>query len=312
MVPISSLISRAGAKQLREEIREQKANSRGDDLSKAILSHFDAIHSKDTPLDFEIEKLLIRDELKALENDKSNLHFDNNLITFSPSSASKCERELFYKAVNEVKDEQPFFPYQRRWTRNGTAVHSATQRDLLYAEKYLESPAFKVVRMEDGTPAWEKNIRNVKQFEHNGISFQIYGMMDGLLKFVDYSTIGFEFKTKSTTIGAVGSYKMKDAQDSHKQQCIAYSLLFGINEFLIVYESLAKDGWTKGAEAKPDMRAFYVKVTEEDKQQLLDKFARVAGMYYAQVRPQPDTSKCLFCPYKTTCNEHFRAEQGTA
>ncbi|ACV62721.1 hypothetical protein Dtox_1875 [Desulfofarcimen acetoxidans DSM 771] len=294
-----TLFNRAGARQLREEVVESHIDNK---LADAILEHFNEIHSMELPVDFEIERSLLKDELDSI-NRKSQFFFTNEMITFSPSSASKCERELLFKAISTTKDNNSFFPYQRRWMRNGTAVHAAVQKDLLYAEKYLDNPKFTVERTVEGKPAWERNIKKSKQFNHNGVSFLIYGMMDGILIHTPTATrLGFEFKTKSTTISAVGSYKLKGPQSSHIEQCVAYSLLFDIDEFLIVYESLAKDGWNKGEAAKPDMRAFHVTVTDNDREALLDKLAAVAQDFYLDQMPEGNFSKCIFCTYKESCD----------
>jgi PD-(D/E)XK nuclease superfamily len=286
-----------------EELRDKVVSQeRGEELTKAILNHFDRLHSLEEIFDKDIEEQILLEELENIRNSKE-LHFENGLVTFSPSSSSKCERELYFKATNATKDEIQLLPYQRRWVRNGSAVHAAVQKDLLYAETHLKEPAFTVEKMPDGSAAWEHNLKEVKQFEHNGVRFQIFGMMDGILRYVDNSRIGFEYKTKSTTISAVGNYKLRDIQESHKQQAIAYSLLFGIDEFLFIYESLAKDNWTKGEEARPDIRAFYFKPTEEMKNDLLDKFARVAVKVERGEIPNPERDKCLFCPYKEICDE---------
>jgi hypothetical protein len=299
-----SLVNRKGAADLRSKVVAYRGDERARTLERDILLHFDSIHSQDYRTDNEIERALIADELNDLDRNFDDLGFIKGLITFAPSSASKCERELAFKAYKVAKDETPTIPYQKRWTRNATAVHRATQRDLLYGEKILPYPKFKVRRGEDGRPCWERNIQTVKRFEHNGVEFQIFGMMDGQLIYTpDDSVIGFEFKTKSTTLAAIGEYKMKEASPDHRLQCVAYSLLFGLDEFLIVYESLAKDSWSKGKDAKPDMRAFHVRVTEDDRLWLLDKFARVAEQYYNGEIPRPDYSKCMFCPFKTRCEE---------
>lgn len=306
MVPTSSLINREGARKLKEQVIQEREGVRGREIVEAVIEHFNDIHRNDLPLDFDIERTILQDELQALKPDTS-LNFEKGLVTFTPSSASKCERELYYKAAHICRDELTLYPYQRRWTRNGTAVHGAVQKDLLYGEKYLVNPRFTVLRTKNGRPAWEKNLRHVKKFEIEGVRFQLFGMMDGVLLYTsDGSKIGFEFKTKSTTIASIGSFKMKDAQEGHKDQCITYSLLFGLDEFLIVYESLAKDNWTKGEEARPDIRAFYLEVTDEDRERLLYKFKDVAERFYAKKLPIPDSSKCIFCPYKNKCSEDLQ------
>jgi CRISPR/Cas system-associated exonuclease Cas4 (RecB family) len=280
--------------------RITRNSSRAKELENALKSQFNMYHLIEHYDDYEIEKLLLRQKEREVELIKKPFEVPEGYVKFSPSGADKCERELFYKIMKAEKDELQKYPYQKRWTRNSSAVHEAVQRDLLYMEKFLPNPAFTVERMEDGLPAWEQNIQRYKIFKHNGVEFILYGMMDGVLKYTkDGSRIGFEFKTKSTKADAVE--KLKKASTSHKLQCVAYSLLFDIDEYLITYESVAKDEWRIGAGAMDDIKPFYVKVTEEQKQQLLDKLARVTEMVQNGELPERDTSKCMFCPYKTIC-----------
>lgn len=297
-----SLYSREKAQTLRRRVLEG-GSERGQRLAGGLWNQFNELHSLDYFDRKDVEELLLAEKRHDIETMDFYKNLPKGVVTFSPSGAGKCPRELYYKAVKEVKDEIQKYPYQRRWTRNSTAVHGAVQRDLLYSEVVLPNPTFTVARMKaTGLPAWESNLKTVKTVEHKGVKFAIYGMMDGVLVYQpDGTRIGFEFKTKSTTIGTVGHYKMKDAGADHKTQCTAYSLLFGLDEFIITYESVAKDGWNKGEEAKPDLRTFYHKVTEEDRQELLDKWADVAKRVYEKNIPAPDKEKCIFCPYKTAC-----------
>lgn len=299
-----------------EEMREAtKTEARKNQLVKAFLNHLERFHSMSEIFDKDIELEVLQDEIDAINNPKE-VKFEKGVVTFSPSSASKCERELFYKAKRFDKDEVQMLPYQKRWVRNGSAIHAAIQKDLLLAQEHLIKPEFKVLRLPNGKPAWERNIKDVKQFNYDGVRFQLFGMTDGILEFKDGTRILFEFKTKSTSLGAIGDYKMKDAQDGHKQQALSYGLLFeeyGATETLFVYESLAKDGWMKGEEAKPDIRVFYYKPTQDEIDDLLEKFARVAASVYKNEIPEAefpksekefdDGFKCTFCPYKEQCEK---------
>ena len=114
------------------------------------------------------------------------------------------------------------------------------------------------------------------------------------------SKVSPQFKTKSTTIGAVGTYKLKGVSEEHRVQAIAYSILFGVDECIFTYESVAKDGWTKGEEAKIDLRTFYIKITEEDRKELLDRLSEIAKQYYNNEIPAKE-DKCFFCVYKNAC-----------
>lgn len=297
---MAQLFSREGAERLKKRVVDNDSE-RGQRLAGALYNQMNALHSVDFFPDYGIEKLLLEQGKHDLELIREYRKIPQDLIIFSPSGASACGRGLYFKANKEKKDEVLRYPYQRRWTRNSSAVHEAVQRDLLYCEKVLDNPVFTVNRLESGLPAWEQNIKTCKEFEHNGVKFAINGMCDGILEYKpDGSKVLFEFKTKSTTIGCVGTYKLKGVQDDHRTQAVAYSLLFGVDECIFMYESVAKDGWTKGSEAKVDFRTFYVKVTEEDRQQLLDKFSEIAKDYYAGNLPDKE-DKCFFCVYKEAC-----------
>lgn len=296
-------VSKGNAKKL-QKIAIGECSPRGHELAGALFHQFNEFHAKDVRQDNDIERLLLKQKELELELPDPYKAIPKGYTIFSPSSVSKCPRELFYKAVKQTKDEKAMYPYQRRWTRNGSAVHEYTQRDLLYMEKTLENPKFVVTRDENGLPNWESNMKKHVMIEHNGEKFALFGMMDGILEYTpDGSKVGFEFKTKSTTIAAVGTFKMKDAQEGHKQQTVAYSLLFGVDEFIIMYESVAKDNWTANAEARSDIRTFYNKVTAEDKRVLLDKLATVNKHIREGRLPEGDLSKCIFCPYKNTCTD---------
>lgn len=297
---MSQLFNRTGAERLKKRVIEQDSE-RGQRLAGALYNQMNDLHSVDFYPNYEIESLLLKQKEHDLDKMKNFERLPEGLISFSPSSASACGRGLVFKANKEEKDKVIRYPYQRRWTRNSSAVHEAVQRDLLYCEKVLKNPIFMVERLESGLPAWEQNIKTAKVIEHNGVKFVLNGMCDGILNYTpDNSKVLFEFKTKSTTIGTVGTYKLKGVQEEHRIQAVAYSILFGVDEVVFMYESVAKDGWTKGAEAKVDFRTFYVKITEEDRKNLLDRLSEIAKQYYNNEIPAKE-DKCFFCVYKNAC-----------
>lgn len=298
---MSKLYNRTGAERLKKRVIEQDSE-RGQRLAGALYNQMNELHTLDFYPDYEIESLLLKQKEHDLKKIKAFEKLPEGIVSFSPSSASTCARGLVFKANKEEKDELIRYPYQRRWTRNSSAVHEAVQRDLLYCEKLLKNPIFTVERLESGLPAWEQNIKIAKLIEHNGVQFILNGMCDGILNYTpDNSRVLFEFKTKSTTIGAVGTYKLKGVQEEHRIQAVAYSILFGVNEVVFMYESVAKDGWTKGVEAKVDFRTFYVKITEEDRQNLLNRLSKIASAYYKKHIPEKEPEKCFFCVYKEAC-----------
>lgn len=254
------------------------------------------------PDSVEIETLLLKQKEHDIEQIKTRKQYPQ-LPKFSPSGAGKCDYELYKQIHGEPIPQLDLQPYHKRWTRNASAIHEITQRDLLYMEKVLDNPRFTVKRLDSGLPAWERNIHRYKEVTYKGQTFIISGMCDGLLTdTVTGDTVIFEYKTKSTTIAAVGDYKMKDIMDSHKLQGICYSILFMGDPFedrddqeVFLYESLAKDTWNKGTEARTDIRTFQLKITLEDRLTVLEKFADVVAM---EEPPEHDYCDNFFCPFK--------------
>lgn len=277
-----------------------KDTTRASELEKALRGQFNRLHRMNYFDDYKIESLLLEQKKLEVEYIKNRFQTPKGYVRFSPSSADACKRGLFYKALGVPPDNELKHPYQSRWTRNSSAIHEAVQRDLLYMEKLLSKPAFTVARMpETGLPAWEKNLQNYKIIKHNGVEFVLYGMMDGILEYKDGSRIGFEFKTKSTKQDRV--HKLTKPSPSHIKQTVAYSLLFDIDEYLITYESVAKDEWRAGVSAYEDIKPMYHKVTEKEKLQLLDRFAEITVAVQTGEIPDMETSKCMFCKYKSKC-----------
>jgi hypothetical protein len=298
-----SITNKGKAKQIKKKNDKQKKleievqSSISEDFHKMM----DDFHRMNVRDDYKLDTQILTWKIEEMTDGRKNLRGDwnENLPTFSPSGASSSDRDLFFKIKEAQEDEQEFEPYQKRWVRNGSAIHDAQQRDLLYIEKYLEDAPFEVLRTKEGKPAWERNTRTVKQFEHNGEKFQMYGMVDGMLYHKPTKKrIGYDFKTKSTTVAAVGDYKLKVPQENNLLQMIAYSLLFEVDEYIIHYESLAKDGWTKGKEARNDMKVFHVKITDEMRNDVLDKFARITKMAREGIIPPRELDNELFSKYK--------------
>ena len=286
---------------LRDKVlNKKKSEKRGDKLIHAFSEHINAINSIDYFNVLSVEELLLKEQAFMIEKLKKRPNFPKGLTRFSPSSAAKCERELFFKAIKAEQDEKTGHPFQRRWTRNSTAVHGAVQKQLLEAEVLLDKPKFTVMRLANDLPAWEKNIEKTKIIKHGGVEFCVFGMCDGVLEYEDGTKIGFEFKTKSNSVAQIK--QVKDIKQ-YQHQLTAYSILFGINEWLVMVEAVAKDKWSTGSIARDDFKLFYHKVSEADRKALLDKWARVAMNVQDGEISKPEYSKCLFCPFKGICQE---------
>lgn len=285
-----------------------------DILELDLQAHMDAINKKSYFPKYHVEEILLRQKQFELWRMKKDNRFavPEGLVKFTPSSASKAKRDLFYKALRVKPDEGLQLPFNNRWTRNSTAVHEAVQRDLLYGQHLLKNPLFTVNMLETeefgNLPAWEKVIENYKVITHKGTTFVVSGMMDGMLTHAPTGkAVGFEFKTKTNDATQV-QYLNKPA-DSHIKQCVAYSLVFEdengepLLDYLITYEAVPKDKWLAGDFAVQDVKAFHIKVTERQRQNLLNRFAEVAECVATGELPPVEKSKLTFTDYRSKYEE---------
>jgi CRISPR/Cas system-associated exonuclease Cas4 (RecB family) len=286
----------------------------GELVANSLKAQINMVSTKSYFPEYEAEEVLLREkqfELWRMEKE-NRFRVPHDLVKFTPSGASKCRRELFYKALRMEQDAVQNAPFNNRWTRNSTAIHGAVQRDLFYARYLLKNPVFEVLMTDNFKdkfgllPAWERNIETYKKVEYKGVEFYVSGMMDGLLKnHKDGKTYGFEFKTKSNDSWQV--HRLNKPSPAHVQQCVAYSLLFEdeegnpVDDYLLTYEAVAKDKWGSGPTALEDVKVFHVQVTQRQKNALLKKWSDVARMVADGEVPKQETSKCMFCPYKTIC-----------
>lgn len=162
------------------------------------------------------------------------------------------------------------------------------------------------------------------------IRFAITAKPDG---FLDYegSRLLFEYKTKATGIVAMnGKLNYGGPQDDHLRQVTAESIVFGINEGILMYESTEKPSWFSDeeksnvpktrktwADGEPisDLRPFYFKITEAQQQALLSDLAKQAQLVYEkEVVPMTVelTGNCGFCPFGGHCKALLTAEEKDA
>lgn len=261
---------------------------------------------------------------------------NDGLITFGASGTNMCDRQLYFKNDKGTRAEKSAdIPFRGRQRRQGTAVVDYVQLDILHMPKRIGKSALLTMSVrDDGEWDFEDAAQERRVLTHPHpetgelISFAITAKPDGKFDYTrDGSRIIFEYKTKASGLRPMnGKLDFKGAQDDHKRQVVAESLVFGIDEALIVYESTHKPSWfsdeesssvTKGQktwkEGAPlkDMRAFYVRITGAMKTQLLDSLARQAALVYAGEVPSVSvemTDKCGFCAFRGHCAATLSAD----
>lgn len=220
------------------------------------------------------------------------------------------------------KDDDEVKPWQRRYTARGTVIGDWLQREILLAERHFEKftgkrPPFTIERTEDGKPFFEDFVHGQRFFDHNGQRFSILGTCDGVLEYVDAETgeikrVGLEIKSKQQSYADTGFQRMKSPSDDHIKQVTCYSLMYDLDEYLIVYVNCSVKSWFMSDEEhakSPDFRVFGIDVTNEMKSEILDKFSRVVKNISDGTKPMLDLDKFRFNNFKRSCAEDLSDEE---
>ncbi|OYD08622.1 hypothetical protein CHM34_07035 [Paludifilum halophilum] len=257
----------------------------------------------------------------------------DGVITFGASQTSKCDREIYYKYGDAKPEKSDDLPHRGRQRRQGTAIIDFVQLDLIHMPKRLGGDCkFRIKETKDGEYAFEDAAAHRRVFDvtlgDGYVSrFAIFAKPDGIMEY-EGDKLLFEYKTKASGIKYMNQkLDYQGAQEDHLRQVTAESLVFGINEGIILYESTQKPAWFSDEESKsvtkgnktwregqpvPDMRAFYFKITRNMQEELLTDLARQARKVYEdeaapEVTPEM-TSKCGFCPFWEHCHSELTAD----
>lgn len=277
------------------------------EISQAILQQLDEFHTFDKPYDDDLGIWLHQSYADVLKKGKS---VDWRVLYFSPSSANVCPRALYEKAKKRRRDKGVWKPHQRRWVHIGEKVGDFVQEEFLLCERHFEKFTGKKPRFTMGlvdgvngkVPAFEEFIYKQHKVEHNGETFYIMGTSDGIL--YDHETgqkVGLEIKSKQETPSKTSLRAMTDPKIDHVKQCVCYSIMYGLDKYVITYVNTAKKPWLASDEelAKtPDIRMFDVDVSESQKEEVLDFFADIARRVRENDPPLPDLMKWRFNDFK--------------
>lgn len=228
---------------------------------------------------------------------------------FSPSNSKACPRELYVKAKRAKKDSFPKPPYQGRWQEIGTAIGDVIQRTVLAMERNLPGCPFRFERTPDGRPMFEDFAKKNHEITHKGQRFYLYGTCDGIMQYINAETgeiirVGLEIKSKQSTPAKTSLYSFKEAEEGHRKQCVAYSIMYNVDYYIILYVNTAKKSWVMSDAdyaATPDIRAFGFEITDADREELLDSFAEIARCINEDTAPAMDLDLFTFNNFKTAC-----------
>jgi hypothetical protein len=285
------------------------------EIAQQFTDYLNEFHSYREPYDTKMDAWL--HDLSAKELVKYKRMDFKSAPYFSPSSAGKCDRELYVKALRMPKDDEQVKPWQRRYTGRGTAVGTWLQREILLAERHYEKftgkkPPFKMGRVDrdnpNSAPFFEEFVHGQHFFEHNGQRFSMLGTCDGELEYTDNDgnirRIGLEIKSKQTSYAETGFQRMKGPKEDHLKQITCYSLMYGLDAYLVVYVNCSVKAWfmtDEEHEKAPDFRVFGVDVTDEMKSDILDKFAYVTKCVAEGTAPALELESFRFNNFKRSC-----------
>lgn len=320
---MSALFTRVGS-----QIFAEQPETRSETLVRDFEAQVDAYYASPNT-SFYDDKLLRRFYEQKLRHLGFKPYPADGLVTYGASGTNLCDRQLVFKNAKVKTAKSDDIPFRGRQRRIGNAVVDYLQLDIVHMPKRLGDAAkFTIPTNEAGDWTFEDASQLRTVFEHNvsGVKFAITAKPDGLMRYADGTDVILEFKTKASGLRAMNSkLDYKGAQDDHIRQVTAESLVFGVREALIVYESTHKPSWnddtdnsavTKGQKTwengapRKDIRAFYVYVTDEMQEVLLTDLARQSALVYAAQSGEagvPDvtpemTGSCAFCAFRDHCH----------
>ncbi|SHF38441.1 hypothetical protein SAMN05444392_11918 [Seinonella peptonophila] len=298
------------ASEIIDQMETENIAQRGEQLTTDFLSMINNFHSEKQPYDLELEAYIHKIKYEAILNPPSKGLKKRGVHYFHPSSASSCLRELYHMAKGDKPDDDTIQPHQKRWQKLGGMFGDMIQHDLLAIHKHYQKmtgneptfiPVYTDMETKSGdvikVPMWEEFAKTYGVY--SGVP--IGGQPDGILQYRDGSKIGLEIKSKQTSSARTSQFSMRGPDFDHVKQVVAYSIMYQVDEFLLLYGNLSKKSWEMSDEDQakyPDLRCFHVYVTEKDRKELLEKFNMVIEWVKNGSPPKLDIHKWTFNNYK--------------
>ena len=236
---------------------------------------------------YELDKVIAETEISGRQKKPSSRHY-------KPSSLNCLRMMWFYKKGAE-KDK-----IQTRTSAEVGVLESGTDRHLR-----IQNWLLKLTEKKDNWKYWDVS-EYVNKFKPKGVIVkhkfgnetlcynEIYDlsfMCDGLLEYKGKFYI-LEIKTEN----AFKWFKRKSADEKHLYQGTCYSLSFGIDEVIYLYE--CRDDCKK--------KAFLVKIDKAKKEKLISQIENCEYYLYKNKVPsvKKELSICKWCEYQTVCEKY--------
>ena len=245
-----------------------------------------------------VEQAFLNDLKRSIElNDKNNAHVGSK--TYKPSGMN-CIRQSYYVITGAEADEHSAKSGIIGICESGTDRHERIQQAVIdMRNNDMDCGYINVADFVEQRELDYLEIVKRPDFEHGEYETKLYHkslnmsfLCDGIIKYKNHYYI-LEIKTEA-------SFKFNNrngVDPSHYHQAVAYSLSFGIDDVLFLYE--CRDNCEK--------KAFMYHVTDEMKQELVGYIEECDSYIKSlKVPPIPENvpkKSCSYCSYKERCNK---------
>jgi hypothetical protein len=316
-----TLYSKSAAQKLRQQSQETNGHDMAQRIADDFIEFLNEFHSYPQPYDDKMDQEFYEQYARVLKEQSRWGYFNwktapdgTHRPLFSPSSAGKSERELYEKVKRSPTEKSTMTINQRDWVGLGSQVGAYIQREIMLAERHFETltgkaPRFKFERTQRNEPAFEHFVKKIHEVEHNGEKFGLNGLPDGILHYVtddgEILRVGLEIKSFQKGWSAFKAHNQP--KDDHVLQTTVYSEMYGLDYYIVLYHLTYGVEWNH--ELVVRNKAYGRYVTQEERNELFDKYARVTKAAREGTPPELDLSTWTYNDYKTAIAKSLTDEE---
>lgn len=241
--------------------------------------------------DLSVEQMFLNDLKKSIQDtDSKNKRTPSQ--TFKPSGMN-CKRASYYEISGMERDEDATDCSLIGICESGTDRHERIQR----AVQDMKDNGIDCEYLNVADYVKEHDLKCIDIVSQQGMETKLYHKLfnmsflcDGIIKYKGEYYI-LEIKTES-------SFKFANrtgVNPEHYNQATAYSIAFGLNDVLFLYED--RNTCNK--------KTYILHVTDAMKRHLIQYMEEVTGAVKLKMVPKAvmDDKACRYCKYKTQCRK---------
>lgn len=255
---------------------------------KSVMRLIDAANEE-----IPIEQQFLTDLQNSIEKANSEPYKPSQ--TIKPSSFN-CIRNTYFQLIGEEPISNNPTYQLTGICESGTDRHIRIQQAI---EKMHDILGIDCEYIDVAKFIEQRNLTDLEVKEKSGMETKLYNkrynmsfMTDGIIRYKGKYYI-FEFKTET----ADKFYRRTGVDESHHNQAICYSLNFGIDNVIFLYEN----------RNTLDLKAYMYNVTDDLKNTMVMNIETVLN--FAQIKEIPPKPKnvlkktCTYCAYRNKCEQ---------